>query len=300
MDFLKKHIGLLISTVVCLVLMLVLILTIRGKSKNVEQGNVKVKEQQDLLAQISTRGGYALSKKNVDIARQNREQVAGEINRLLLELYRKSRIERQNISALEAIRYVKDQVRDMKETLEEKDIVAGAAADNFSFSAVVATRTLPPASDVPRILRQVSIVKEIVTWAAASYLTEFKSVSRPLGLEVKTRDTYSLTPLSMTVVGGLPQIQEFVNSLQTKSQYLFVVRSISFSSVQKGASGEADGRGGRGEAARGALPPPGLAPSGTVAVKPRQERLVFKPGQLSVDLAVDLLEFKNPNAEAEE
>jgi hypothetical protein len=315
MNFVKKNLGLLIFTLVCLGLSVAFGLAIRGAIKSVAKSEEVVQKQKDFFKKVS-RSKFALSKTNLATATANHQQESREFSDLRRELYKRFQIPRMEMSGLEFKRYLDNKCREMRRTLSEKDVAIGANCAYFSFDSVAKSSVLLPNDTVPSYLRHLQIMEELVKLTAGSYLKELRELDRINDLKDRDESFYLATPLQITVVGSQSQIMDYANALHLKSKYFFALKSISFSSKQEliadarkgGADKNKKTDSGQAGLGPGRRPPAGRAApvvekaSETPEVLPprtREERLAFSPSLLTATLMVDLLEFKDPDPKEE-
>jgi hypothetical protein len=315
MNFVKKNLGLLIFTLVCLGLSVAFGLAIRGAIKSVGKSEEVVQKQKDFFKKAS-RSKFALSKTNLATATANHQQEAREFTDLRRELYKRFQIPRMEMSGLEFKRHLDNKCREMRRTLTEKDVAIGANCAYFSFDSVAKSSVLLPNDTVPSYLRHLQIVEELVKLTAGSYLKELRELDRLNDLKDRDEPLYLVTPLQIVVVGSQSQIMDYVNALHLKSKYFFALKSISLSSKQeliadarkssvnktkKADTGmAAPGLGRRSPALRAApVEEKAVELSDALPPRTREERQAFSPSLLTATLRVDLLEFKDPDPKEE-
>jgi len=335
MDFVKKNLGLVIYCGVCFVLIVAIGMGIKRAAGAAGESGKNVRSQADFFDDLS-RKKFSLSKTNRDIARANQalvERKFGELREWLANTYRLPRS--RNLSSVECVRTLQREIRRMRNDLQEKGVIVNEQKCKYlSFDRRAAARGfLPGVNEVPAILRQLSVVSEIVRLVGASGVRGLENMVRLKDLEVIKEDHYTITPVRVSVLGSLPQIQDFINRLHTDSAYLFFLRQLSLTATEDPAAGGmlagfgAPAGGGRARPGGGmempvddpgipggAMPGAGFVPGAAARggergenafaeMDPRDVRRsdlrVFQSRALLVaDIRIDLIEFLAPKQEA--
>jgi len=264
MDFLRRNIGLLSYGGVSLVLAVLIIIGIRSAGKTAADREKKVRRQMDFFKKVET-SEVTPSRANCDTAEENLSLVQDKFYDIRHWLFQTYTVPREAPpSAVECVRTLQDVIRQMRAELLAKEISVGNCKF-FSFDSLATSRTLPPSADVPAIMRQLKIVREIVRLVGLSGVAEISNIGRPLGLNVLEEDLYTITPLELSVLGEYPKIEELVNKLQRDSQYLFFLRNLAIGTKDQAPGGRPPGftgKGAGGPAGGAAAPRPGAGGMG--------------------------------------
>jgi hypothetical protein len=238
MDFLKKNWGLLLYSLGCLVLAVVVGLNIRSAG-NLAAAKHKTLDEQLLWFQNVKKENLRLNKENERAAQDNRDRAERKFTELRLAMATKYRIDpRYPATPVEAVRKLQEDLRAINRMLDESDPpVAYSTCPYLSFQIRAASKDLPAMEDVPKIFRQLHIIKEIASIVAQSHLFSLNSIDRPMDLNVIAEDLYTATPISMNVTGTADQVQSFINKMTTEANYLFFLRNLTLITPDRAPNG---------------------------------------------------------------
>ncbi|OGV75411.1 MAG: hypothetical protein A3K19_12805 [Lentisphaerae bacterium RIFOXYB12_FULL_65_16] len=245
MDFLKKNIGLIIYTVVCLALSGLIITGIRRAATTASESKKKVARQSEFFERIKS-NEYAINRANREAAGDNQTMVEAKFHDLRQWLAQNYSIAMDPPpTSVECVTILQEEIRRMKKDTEDKEIAVGAQCQFFSFDSQATSSVLPPVEDIPLILRQIKVVKEVVRIVGLSLAgtkpAELTSIHRALGLKTQEADLYTITPVDITIVAPMLQIQDLINRFHKESQYLFFLRNITLVSRDQAPNGVAVG-----------------------------------------------------------
>ncbi len=230
MDFIKRNLGLLAFLLVSLVVAGFLLLGIFRARRDLVARRKEVAADQEWLKNSGDLK-IALTPENVDMARKNHEVAQKKLTELRRWLWQKFSIPSQTTTAVECLRMIKSECLAMHQLLKSKDIGLAQSCAYLSFGTKVTD--LPGAEEVPVILKQLQVVHEIVRVVSTSYVTQIQDLRRLTDTTILEREDYDLIPFQIVVVGELPRIRLFVNQLQQKARYYFMVRYLSLEAANK-------------------------------------------------------------------
>ena len=236
MEFLKRNIGFLILLLVTVVLLAGCVLFWVAAVKTSSEFEQKVEAQKMFMAEVK-RSQHTLSKPNVQTALANRELAEAIYRNLIRGLVQRYSVPLETGTGMECVRILKDEILRLHTELKEKNVLLGGTAQYLSFDSVAKSASLPNPADVPRILKQLRIVNELVRVVIKSGVMELREVSRPAGLRVIDKGMYELYPFEIVVSGEYKQIQRLVNQLQREAKGIFILRSIDITSKDQAAGG---------------------------------------------------------------
>jgi hypothetical protein len=250
MDFLKKNIGLIIYAIVCLTLSGLIVTGIRRAAATAGESKKKVQRQAEFFERIKS-NEYAINRANREVAGENQTMVEAKFQELRQWLAQNYSIAMDTPpTSVECVTILQEEIRRMKKDIEDKGIVVGGTCQLFSFDAQATSSVLPPVGDIPLILRQLKVVKEVVRIVGLSLAqtnpndpkpAELSSIQRVLGLKTQDSDLYTITPVDISVVAPMPQIQDLVNRFNKESQYLFFLRNITLVTTDQAPAGVVKG-----------------------------------------------------------
>jgi hypothetical protein len=264
MDFIKKNWGLLLYGLGCLALAVVIGRNIHRAAKQASAKRQALDEQMQWFDGVK-KDNFKLTQENESAARDNRDHAERKFTELRQDMANRYHIDpRSPPTPVEAVRELQSELKAIGRMLTEAEPpVDYQACPYFSFDARAASETLPSMEDVPKIFRQLRIVREIARIAAAAHLVSLDSIARPMDLNVIEEDLYTATPITLTVSGTADQVQTFINKMATEANYLFFLRNITLTTLDQAPNGAVGASGGAAGAA-GGLPGGGLPGKGAV------------------------------------
>lgn len=337
MELIRKNIGLISYALVCVALGVVIFVGIRRAATNAGDYEAKIGRQVDFFKEIR-RNQYTLSQENVRIARENQDMVDLKFRELRTWLGRQYGVPADRaMSSVECVRTLQIEISRMDAELKEKNVLMGSRSQFFTFDRIAKSDVLPPASQVPGILRKLKIIREVVRLVGLSGVAEITDLARPLDLAVFEEGLYTVTPINISVVGSMEAVEKLVNLFNRESTYLFFLRSLSLATRDQAPGGVIPGfadaatrPGGTAlrdravvrpapapwNAPRAARRPPSMIDSGEYDADPREfgpgratatdaeapskvrtDLLVFQKGLFQAELTFDLVEFRQPTEE---
>ena len=146
MELLKKNLGLIIYTLVCLAIAAFVVVGIQRAASAAKELESQVQSQKSFFETV---GGYeyALNKNNVDTAEENLEMVEKKFKDLRRWLAQQKNVPpAEPMTSIEALNRLQDTLRKMKSYLEEeKDVYLGSGISQyFSFDSIATSETPPP------------------------------------------------------------------------------------------------------------------------------------------------------------
>ena len=237
MDLIRKNMGLIIYAIACLALAVFIILGIKQASSTASDLADKVTRQKEFYKKIAS-NSFGLTKSNLLIARQNAELVRGKFRDLRTLLTKQYRIPRERPpTSLECVRILDNDIRAMNRDLQDKNIMPGTGCKYFSFDTLAKANSLPHASHVPGILRQLTVVREIVRLVGLAEVSELSDLRRPMQLGEREEGLYNVIPIEITVIGTLSQVSKLVDLFHRDSRFLFFLRYMSLESEDQAPNG---------------------------------------------------------------
>lgn len=316
MDFVRKNLGFVIFSLVCIVLLIAMIILDRKAAARLAEVREKADRQQDFIRQIS-RGKYALNKTNVNLANRNYEIAKTELNDFLSELKQNYTYERpgegEMPGGVECLGRVRTTVREMSALLSRRNIQT-QEEQYFSFDELAKSSYPPPQSQVPLILKQLDMAALIVQAAADSPVTEFHTLERldmPGQEPDIRRGGYQSALYRVGVTGTAEQLRTFINNLNETEQMLLLIKEPEISREKRDLGRQQTPRDRRGSQDRSRNNPDRELQEGTPGMQPppeemnetddepsslpREQRRVFNPQPLQATITIGLLEFRAPD-----
>lgn len=237
MDLIRKNLGLIAYTIACFVLAGFIVVGIKRAAATASDLEDKVTRQKQFYKKIKS-NSYGLTKSNLLIARQNAGLVRGKFRDLRNLLTKQYSIPRERPpTSLECVRILDNDIRSMTRDLMDKDIVPGSGCTHFSFDALAQDNSLPPARHVPGILRQLTIVKEVVRLVGMAEIKELSEIRRPMRLGAREEGLYIVIPIEVVVIGKLAEITKLVDLFHRDSRYLFFLRYMTLEADDQAPDG---------------------------------------------------------------
>jgi hypothetical protein len=235
MDMLKRNIGLVIFGAVSLALAAVMLFFIHRH--NVKAGELEglVKSQQEFFDSVR-KGEVAVTAENLKIAEANLLLTKTELANLRAELWRRSHIPLREVSGVECKNILRQGTLELLRQLERSGIAIGAGARDFSFGSILQADTVPREKDVPKILKHLDVIQEVVRLAQESYVSEIVNIQRLHGLRVVETDFYTVMPMSVTVTGESRALRKFITQLQKEASYVFYIPYCTLSAEDRAVS----------------------------------------------------------------
>jgi len=311
MDMLKRNLQLAIFGAVALVLAIVLAVLMQRNAAAAADYHEKVNALEAFLQKIRAEK-IAVTEQNLETVEANYELIEERLERAREMLWQRTHIPVGQYSGVECKNILREETLRMARNLGAQGVVISPNAAAFSFGGILQADALPRPEEVPVILQQLEIVKELIRIAGNANLTELISVERAMGLNFHREDLYEIMPVNITVRGNALNVQRFLTALQQSSRVVFFVPYSTLTAddiAARIASGQAA------RTARGTVAPatPGVPfmegmpmyPPGTPPreAAPAREALAPQIVELS-DMAqatvrIDVIQFRNPNAAAE-
>ncbi len=318
MDFLKKNLGFTIVMGVALVMAVILAVKLQQTVGRADEAARQV-DQLKSFAETEQRAAYSATSDNLEISEANAIKARQEYDRLAMALYARSQVDfNPNVSGIECKNLLIEGVRFLRLQVGRKMPEADyQGAASFSFGEVIASEKLPDrVAEVPVLMKQIEIVKEIVKVILLTDLEKIQDLKRLGGVGTAHQDGFEVMPFSLTVQGRFSAIKDFLTRLQSSSQYFFIVRNVSFSAVEGGLGVRLPAMAERVEAPgttpaghgrpfepaatrRRNEPAPGLpgGPPAVAEIPSRDERRLSYGGLAAATIRFDFVEFKNPAKE---
>ena len=245
MDFLKKNWGLLLYALGCLALAIVIGVNVRRAAVLASTKRKALDEQLQWFQGVK-KDNLRLTIENERAALDNRDRAESRFTKLRLDMATKYRIDpRSPATPVEAVRSLQEELRAITRMLDEAEPpVDYKGCPYLSFQARATSKDLPAMEDVPKIFRQLYIIKEIASVVARSHLLSLVNIERPMDLAVIAEDLYTATPIAMTVTGTADQVQSFINKMTTEANYLFFLRNVTLSTADQAPNGALGAAGG--------------------------------------------------------
>lgn len=234
MDFVKRNIGLLAFAVLSLGAAAFLAVQIRIAIAAASASRAEVAKQREFIDTVK-KGQLSLTPDNLQIAKDNRALADQQVGDLRKWLHEKFSIPTEVRTEVDCVRLLKNDCLQMRKMLIEKDVEVAQGCLYFSFNEEAAS--LPHKTQVPVILKQLRITREVMRLIGRCNIMQLVDYKRPYGLDAVAKDQYSIIPFSITVGGDMRSIQRFVNVLQRESRYFLVVRDISIEGEDQARDG---------------------------------------------------------------
>ncbi|MFO7820624.1 MAG: Amuc_1100 family pilus-like protein [Lentisphaeria bacterium] len=309
MSFIKRNIGIVIFGLLALiaaVVMLVFLGRYMGRAADFE---AKVEEQQSFLKTLKTRE-IPVNQANLDALSENYALTREKLQQIKTALWEKSHISVDPVRDIEAKRILSRFVREMQRDLQAEGVIVEKEAENFSFQSILEAEGLPDEkTEVPVIMKQLEIVRDIIRLTGAAKVDRLLSLQRPMGLNSAERVFFKVMPFDLLVEGRPKQVKKLITSLQSDANYLFSVQAFEVVSgneagalLQEGIGAAwkeqkaAEERENRESRRRGEL-------DGRIKAEveeetlPKEARLVGLKNVIRVKVRVDFLEFNKPEQE---
>ncbi len=327
MDVLKRNLGLFAFCLASVVLAMVLLVMTQRHVSQASEYEKQVAELETFFGNLR-RLPVSATESNVQVMEANYEQISNRLERVRGILWRRSNIPVRQYTGVECKNILREETLRMRNLLEGHGIVVAPAVSGFSFESILAADALPSQQEVPVILKQLEIVKEIVRLTDVAGVFQLTNLERTMGLQSHAAGMYNVVPFKMTVAGPLRDVKELVTMLQKNSGYVFYVPYCTLlsddqatreaarrpvASTEKrpaGASREYEmmmmtdpalgmtPRGGRtARPRRGAEA--AAAEEAEPAVLEREQRIVDLNENVQAEIRIDFIEFNNPNAKKE-
>jgi hypothetical protein len=255
MAFLKKNWGLLLYSFACLVLAVLIGLNVRRAAIQASAKHKALDEQLQWFQTIE-KDNLKLTKDNERAALDNRDRALSKFTEVRQAMAAKYRIDpRYPATPVEAVRELQTELRNINRMLDEAEPpVDYKSCPYLSFQTRAASKDLPTMEDVPKIFRQLNIVKEIALIVAESHLLSLSAIDRPMDLNVIEEDLYTATPVTLTVTGTADQVQSFINKMTVGAKYLFFLRNITLTTADQAPNGALGAASASPAAGAGAMP----------------------------------------------
>jgi hypothetical protein len=269
MDFLKKNWGLLLYSLGCLVLAVVIGRNIQ-RAASLASAKHKALDEQLQWFQSVKKDDFKLTTENQAAAQDNRDRAERKFTGVRLDMATKFRVDpRSPATPVEAVRKLQEEIRAINHMLDESEPpVDYKACPYLSFQSRAASKDLPAMEDVPKIFRQLQIVKEIASIVAGAHLLSLNNIDRPMDLNVIEEDLYTATPINLTVTGTADQVQSFINKITTEAKYLFFLRNITLTTADQAPNGAIGATGATGTSGAGMPGPMGPMGAGVPGMEP--------------------------------
>jgi hypothetical protein len=235
MDILKRNIGLVLFGLGSLVLAAIMIFLIQQHRGRAAELEAQVKGQQDFFESLRT-GRTAVTDQNLEIVKENMQLTRDKLEDVREELWRRSHIPPREFSGVECKNILRQATLELARQLERAGTGMGTALTDFSFGTILQADTVPREKDVPMILKQLDVVKEVVRLAQGSYISEIVDLQRLYGLRVAETEFYEVMPMSITVIGESRAIRQFLTALQEDANFIFYVPYCTFSADDRAVS----------------------------------------------------------------
>ena len=235
MDFLKKNWGLLVCTIVFLGLMVFQSLQIMKYQKEYAASEAKVASDESWFKTMNSSGWKVTPNannvlENAEIAMANKEVAVGHSEELRRQLVKR-------FSFNPAV------PRTFTEAQEELDRRLGLLTDYLlvqnkiqwncgiiggRFATLAQSPDPIPASDFPKIFRQLMIYEKLIHLIVSSGVKSIDNLEFPRWLMTEEESEYTITPVTLSVTADTQTIQRLVNNLSFDPNMLFVIRNMDF------------------------------------------------------------------------
>ena len=323
MSVLKRNMGLVVFCAAALVAAIGLGIMVQRHAARAAEFEDKVEAQREFFRRLKGRKP-PVNKPNLDAITENLRLTEAKLAELKDALWNKSHIPFETAKGYVAIENVFQATREMETELADAGVVVAESAADFGFGAILKESDDIPDEDteVPIILKQLKLVREIVRLVASSSrnsrgdmvsMMELVEIDRPQGLRVAQKEFFSVMPFTFVVRGNVTAVKQLVSSLQSDAKYLFTVQYFTVTSGNTAGQllGVTPGRQTRSarKDGRTTLPPPAFEedyarPSGNVrkdesedGVVPKEERRIGLENQVEVQVTLHFLEFEDPKQE---
>lgn len=298
MEYLKKNLTLTISLAVALALAVVLGVKIKQAAGRASEAGDMVEALRN-FGENETRAPFSASNANLEISGANFARASREIEKIKMALYARSRVEyNPRVSNTQCKNHLAEQtkmlVAQLRSSANMIQVPQSPAAEGLSFSDVLSSEKLPDeATEVPVLMKQFEIVKEIVRLVALCQVGTLNEISRIGGVGAAVTNDFEVMPLRIRLQGDFGAVKEFLTKLQNDSKYFFVIRNVTLS-----APAAASGLPVALRPPAGAVTGAGVAGGAPVPeVPPMEVRRVEFSRNIAADIRFDFVEFKNPVAE---
>lgn len=238
MDVVKKHLFLIVSAILAVVMAAVGGYFIYITQQDVAKWRTKVNEMQEALKQFRAEQ-YSLTPQNVEQAEANHkiaEQKFGELIETLTKFSVPEDETRAELTPVRAKSQIKDICTQMENQLRGEEIAIPAGLSSFTFGEYMRPSVMPTSEEIPMLFKHIEIVQELIYLVAQASPKRLDAFARGGDeLALVKRDFYSYISFNVTMTGSPESIRRFMQSLPN-SRYVFLIRSLTTS----GEAGTAD------------------------------------------------------------
>lgn len=302
MDFIKKKPIMTLSLVIAVLAAAFLAVKIKSASDSARESGEDI-ERLKKFGMEEARAKYSATEGNLTRSEENVKKTQQQLLNLRTALYEASHVEfNGQVTNTQCKNRLFEETSKLVEELESEVVFVNESSKHLSFESVINANQLPDEElEVPVLMKQLEIIREVTDLIKKSQITRLVSLTRPSGVGVAKKDEFQVMPLSMQVVGSSSSVKELLTRLQKDSKYYFIVRNITFkaakATIGDGKRLVALGR------PTGDLTP--LFPNNNVkgaegenipeAERPYAEQFQVRfPDLVTADIRFDFVEFKNP------
>ncbi len=322
MGIIKNNWGFIVISLICFCLMGYLVIRCGAVRKEFDKYRSGYEQKLNYLDNVGKKR-LKLNGDNVKLARKNADVTTQKINSVHREMMDRFKLKYQYPDGnIQAVQDLMQSLKNMLKQLEESGVYVDSKAEYLSFDAIAKSSQPPVKDDIGPIFRQLAIIRQIVNVVSSVKLAALESLERPLRISVHEESEYTVTPVEITVVATPEKGQEFINTLCSQSNHMFVLRTIEMSApdvttdVAKSLEGSgtrlgsgrdiegenAGRRGGRRTIERSA-PGRNMERNDNLVEIPmrRQELLAFEPKEVTFKLRFDFIEpkYEQPSEEGQ-
>ena len=228
MNFLKNNKIIVVLIAVAVIVAVLLGFMLLKRSAEAAEIQDKVQQQKEFFDKIKSQD-IAINEQNRQFLENNVDKTKEQLKQLQTKLWQKTNISTRNLNGIKTKNKLRDDVLNMRNKLEKRGISVSESASGLSFGNILQEDKLPDVeSEVPIILKQLKIVKEIVNILAQSNIDSVQNAARPFGLKLDNRTFFNIVPFKFTITGSSKAIRKVITALQKDSEYIFIADTISF------------------------------------------------------------------------
>ncbi len=305
-DVLRRHGAIIAAGIVTLigtVALGMLVLSTRSKAKKREHELKDIQRKKEAVYKFP----FALNEANRTRAKKNFDDAVTEYQGKFDEITKRyPSAKEEQLPPIVCVERLKASCEAMRGRLNREGVKFSGDVGKFTFSQYLDQPKLPDENVIPKIMKHLEIIDELVTVVGRSNINELKSLTRNDGgnMDMQKGSCYQYYEYGIRVSGNFDTIRRFVNKLN-EARFFFVIREMTVGAqdlTQSMSAGTADANpGGGGGGGGGEFEGPGATPrrsqpkqtaaSGGVA-QLKENRVAFRSmAAITLDLRVDYVEF---------
>ncbi|MEA2012415.1 MAG: Amuc_1100 family pilus-like protein [Verrucomicrobiota bacterium] len=233
MTFIKKNLIFFIVVLITLLVSIFLIFKILTAADDTVKYKKMVRNQQEISKKI-TSTKILPTRKNLDIARENKRLVKENIDHLGIWLEEKYNLPNEVVPGLDCSRRLKRDCIDLAQKLR-KNNVDFSPEKLFAFEDITNSQSIPSKKLVIMVLKQLKVIAEFVNMLSKAKINSISDISWEKGRTLIDNGIFKYMPIEISFNASCESTRKFLNIIQD-SKYFFIIRKISFNNKQENYS----------------------------------------------------------------